>query len=120
MLRILQQQAALGEPGGRDLWPRAVAESTACSPFPGVKSWAFPKIIAESATGADLETESAMPLLLLIRPPNVASKYPKLASLTLNILLWNQSRLCQKSKIRKGISSQIRLPSGALECVFPT
>ena len=73
MLRILQQQAALGEPGGRDLWPRAVAESAACSPFPGVKSWAFRKIIAESATGADSETESAMPLLLLIRPPNVAS-----------------------------------------------
>ena len=84
MLRILQQQAALGEPGGRDLWPHVVAESVACSLFPGVKSWAFPKIIAESAIGADSETESAMPLLLLIRPPNVASKYPESASPTLN------------------------------------
>ena len=89
MLRILQQQAALDEPGGRDLWPRAVAESAACSPFPGVKSWAFPKIIAESATGANSETESAMPLLLLIRPPNVASKYPESVSPTLNVYMIN-------------------------------
>ena len=73
MLRILQQQAALGEPGERDLWLCAVAEFAACSPFPGIKSWAFPKIIAESATRADLETDSAMPLRLLIRPPNSAN-----------------------------------------------
>ena len=69
---------------GQDLWPRTVAEFVACSPFPGIKSWAFPKIIAESATRAYSETESAMPLLLLIRPPNVASKYPESASPTLN------------------------------------
>ena len=58
-----------GETYGRAL----LQETVACSPFPSVKSWALPKIIAKSAIRADLETESAMPLLLNKRGEPTAS-----------------------------------------------